>query len=70
MIDDDLHVQRLLFDDTFDGRQIDPEIVGIENPIDSRMKGEINERRPLPEFADTFKFIDVVFRYLSDFKQS
>ena len=37
MIDDDLHVQCFLFDDSFNGSQIDPEIISIENPIDSRV---------------------------------
>ena len=68
MIDDDLHVQCFLFDDSFNGSQIDPEIISIENPIDSRVTDWIYERGSLPEFADALKFINVVFRHLSNFK--
>lgn len=53
-IGDDFQLQFMIFDDSFDGFQVEPNIICIE----------------ILEFLDTFEFLDVVRWYLSDFQKS
>ena len=53
-IDDDLHVERLVLDDSLDRTQLHPQIVGVEEL----------------ERLDRFEIFHLLFRHLGNFQQT